>query len=70
MGKKCSKIGCDNGYVRKNKNIPMSTVTDSDSEEKIRFYTFPPDLEQRRKWIRMIPNKIDPEQAAKGNMSS
>ncbi|GFO25577.1 hypothetical protein PoB_005208200 [Plakobranchus ocellatus] len=52
MGKKCIVWNCKTGYASQ-KNLQV---------EKIPLYKFPKDLEQRRKWVQNIPNKITVEE--------
>ena len=73
MGKKCSVIGCYSGYddTKNRKKAASAELADTDVEPptKVRLYSFPKDAALRAEWIRMIPNYVDDNQAAKGNMA-
>ncbi|GFO15131.1 developmentally-regulated GTP-binding protein 2 [Plakobranchus ocellatus] len=48
MGKKCCVYGCTSGYASNPKKVTM--------------YRFPKDNEQRKQWLRSIPNKLSEEE--------
>ena len=63
MGKKCSVIGCRSGYKSCKKKNPILTL------KTVKLYTFPRDPEERRVWLRVLPNKVCPYKAQKENIS-
>ena len=50
MGKKCCVINCTSGYESQKRNNPQKVF---------RLFRFPQDIEQRKLWLRVLPNKID-----------
>ena len=52
MGRKCCVYGCRSGYASTSKE---------ENVDKVTLYRFPKNPEQRRQWVRSLPNKLSVE---------
>ena len=60
MGRKCSAFKCDSGYNKYRRKKTSENISDK-NKEQIRIYSFPKNLDDRKAWVRALPNAISVE---------
>ena len=59
MGRKCSVYGCRSGYKSSKDQDTLKLGNEANTE--VKFFRFPKGPDQRRKWVRALPNNLKVE---------